>query len=809
MPEGHSHPSIQNNADPSTVPLPHGARQEFSPGQNDPTLQAIVHGVETESGEQFFSSLVKQLVTALKVQYAYVSELSKEDGCFWSRAGWSPSGILPRFQVPLGGPCEAVLHNQIIYHPDHLPSVYPHVQVIREWGVVSYCGIPILDSSGNIAGHLAVLDDKPLLDGDYAASIMRIFVARAQAEIETRKLDKALRKGDLVLRLLDEGTASVTGEAFFQALSRSLAKALGVRYAFVAELLEEKSRLRILAFWAKDKFVENFEYDIAGTPCEEVLKGKVCHYSGGVRALFPLDHDLVKLQAESYLAVPLCDPYGKVLGHLAAVDENPMPISPQELSVFNIFGARAGAELERQKIHAQLAESEERLRDLFDEAPIAYVNEGLDSRFIRANRVAMRTLGITPDQVEGTYGQSLIPDTAEAQKRLKEAFESIGRGTDTSGVVLELRRRDNGKPLWIQWWSKPDPSGLYTRTMFLDITDRILMEQEKARLEAQNTYLREEIQSVHNFEELIGGSAALKKVLRHVERVAPTDSTVLITGETGTGKELIARAIHNLSSRKAKPLVKVNCAAIPSGLIESELFGHEKGAFTGAVSRKIGRFELADGGTIFLDEIGELPLDVQSKLLRVLQEGEFERVGASKTSQVHVRVIAATNRELAQEARAGKFRADLFYRLNVFPIALPPLRDRKDDIPLLAEYFVQKYASRMGKKIVSIPETFHKALGTYPWPGNIRELEHVIERAVILTEGESLQSITIDSQPVGGIGEDGGMMTLESCERRHIEQVLEHVSWKVSGSGGAAELLGLRPTTLEARMKKLGLTRQK
>ena len=220
-----------------------------------------------------------------------------------------------------------------------------------------------------------------------------------------------------------------------------------------------------------------------------------------------------------------------------------------------------------------------------------------------------------------------LDEKRDEKSRLREALASIGRGTDTSGVVLELRRKDNGKPLWIQWWSKPDASGTYTRTMFVDITDRVLMEQEKARLEAQNTYLQEEIQTQHNFEEIIGSSPAIKKVLKNVETVAPTDSTVLIAGETGTGKELIARAIHNLSRRKDRVLVKVNCAAIPAGLIESELFGHEKGAFTGALSRKIGRFELADGATIFLDEIGDLPLDLQAKLLRVLQEGEFERLG--------------------------------------------------------------------------------------------------------------------------------------------------------------------------------------
>jgi PAS domain S-box-containing protein len=497
---------------------------------------------------------------------------------------------------------------------------------------------------------------------------------------------------------------------------------------------------------------------------------------------------------------------GTVLGHLAALDVNPMPLRAELLSAFKIFGARAGAELERMQLEAVLKRNEEDLRDLFDEAPIAYVHEGLDTRFIRANRTAMRTLGITPDQVEGTYGKTFIPDTPEAQRRLKEALESIGRGTDTSGVVLELRRKDNGQPLWIQWWSRPDPSGIYTRTMFIDITEKVLLEQEKARLEAQNVYLQEEIRVEHNFEEIVGTSKNLKKVFKAIETAAPTDSTILITGETGTGKELVARAIHQLSTRSQGVLVKVNCAAIPAGLIESELFGHEKGAFTGALTRKIGRFELADGATIFLDEVGELPLDLQPKLLRVLQEGEFERLGHARTIKVNVRVIAATNRDLQRMVEEGRFRADLFYRLNVFPIPMPALRDRKEDIPLLVRYLVQRHAGKLGKKIASIPKEAMLALQSYSWPGNVRELENVIERAVILTQGPEFSLGDWSPKPTE-TPTTPSVTTLEEVERSHIMTVLKFTNWKVSGEKGAAALLGLKPTTLEARLKKLGIER--
>jgi transcriptional regulator with GAF, ATPase, and Fis domain len=342
--------------------------------------------------------------------------------------------------------------------------------------------------------------------------------------------------------------------------------------------------------------------------------------------------------------------------------------------------------------------------------------------------------------------------------------------------------------------------------MFIDITEKVLMEQEKARLEAEKIYLQEEIKTVHNFEEIIGTSEAIKKVLKSVEKVAGTDATVLVTGETGTGKELIARAIHNLSTRKQGVLVKVNCAAIPAGLIESELFGHEKGAFTGALARKIGRFELADNATIFLDEVGEIPLDLQTKLLRVLQEGEFERLGSAKTIKVNVRVIAATNRDLDKEVREGSFRSDLFYRLNVFPIQLPALRDRKQDIQLLVSYFVRKYSAMMGKKVESVSAKSLETLKHYPWPGNIRELEHVIERAVILSQGPELD--LGDWMPRGspGIGATP-LVTLEDVERSHITAILTQTAWRVSGEKGAAKILGLNPTTLEARMKKLGIQR--
>lgn len=326
------------------------------------------------------------------------------------------------------------------------------------------------------------------------------------------------------------------------------------------------------------------------------------------------------------------------------------------------------------------------------------------------------------------------------------------------------------------------------------------------RLQAENIYLQEEIKTQHGFEEIVGKSKALSRVLRQVEQVAPTGATVLITGETGTGKELIARAIHNLSERRGRPLVTLNCGAIARGLVESELFGHEKGAFTGAVARKIGRFELADGGTLFLDEIGDLTLDLQVKLLRVLQEGEMERVGGSRTQRVDVRVIAATHRNLEDAVAAGEFRSDLYYRLSVFPIQTPPLRERREDIPLLVHHFVLSFNLKLGKKIESIPKRTMDALIAYGWPGNIRELRNVIERAVIISSGTTLElGDWIAAQQAAGA--PGVPRFLEDVERLHILQALERTGWRVSGPKGAALILGLKPTTLEARMRKLGIAR--
>jgi PAS domain S-box-containing protein len=629
-----------------------------------------------------------------------------------------------------------------------------------------------------------------------------------------RDLSKKKREEKLI-QLISEGTAGVIGMDFFETLSKYITIALNVRFAIVTECMHsDKSRVRTICFAEKGNIIDNIEYDVEKFPCAKVMRGEDVFIPENLEIFYPEEKGL-----EAYMAVPILSPStGEILGHLAGFDTRKFERDENHTNILKIFAARAGAEIERKvaleklkianaELKLLLNDSEERFKDLFEEAPIAYVHEGLDSKFIRANRAALRILGVRPDQVATIYSKTLAPDTPEAQKRMKEAFESVGRGTDTSGVVLELKRKDNGKPIWIQWWSNPDRSGTFTRTMFIDITDKVLMEQEQERLQAQNQYLQDEIKLTYNFDEIISKSKNFHKVLRKVEQVAATDATVLILGESGTGKELLCRAIHHISKRSNKPLVKVNCAALPANLIESELFGHEKGAFTGATERKIGRFELADGGTIFLDELGELPIELQSKLLRILQEGEFERLGNPKTMKVNVRIIAATNRDLQKEIEKNNFREDLFYRLNVFPIESIPLRERMEDVPLLIKHFCKKYESKIGKKITDIPKKVIDKLMDYDFPGNIRELENIIERALIISNGQTLE--LGDWLPKKSMYTKTKVVDLNSVEKSHIIEVLTKVNWKVSGEHGAAKILGLKPTTLEARMKKLGITRIK
>lgn len=611
------------------------------------------------------------------------------------------------------------------------PSEYP---AIAE-GIHSVCSIPIVAHGKSIAAmNVASRNRNQYSEADaeflmevarqIAIAFENMHAYARMSELSNRALQEATnrRQAEETLRFVLEGTSSLTGADFFQSMVRCLSSALHVKYAFVTECLDDtKSRVRTLAFWRHQDFGENFEYDLTGTPCQGVFDGQICHHPENVQGLFPGDTGLAEWRAQSFLGIPIADRRGTVIGHLAVLDEGPLPDAVSAISVLKIFAARASAELLRMRADANL------------------------------------------------------------HKALAE------------------------------------------------------VEHLKNRLQQENVYLQDEIRTEHNFSELVGSSRALLATLQKVEQVAPTDATVLVLGETGTGKELIARAIHDRSRRSSRPLVKMNCGAIPAGLVESELFGHMKGAFTGALASYTGRFALADGGTLFLDELSELPLETQVKLLRVLQEQEFEPVGSNKTRRVDVRIIASTNRNLERAVSEGRFRADLFYRLNVFPLELPPLRARREDIPHLVKFFLERFSKKFGKTIAAVGKETMDLLMAYDWPGNVRELQNIIERAVVLAQGSILYVDPLflpSASPAvrDRLAEESASMasashpppvpqrpsptapeelpSLEEMERSHILTALKRTRGVIEGARGAAKILNLHPNTLRSRMAKLGISRR-
>jgi len=631
-------------------------------------------------------------------------------------------------------------------------------------------------------------------------------------------------KADDALRLVVQGTVSETGVEFFRALVKNLATAMNTAGAWITEYLPERKRLRAYAFWLNGAYVEHFEYDIAGTACAPVVESKrLVHIPDRLIELYPGDPDLVPVNAVSYLGVPLLDVQGDVMGHLSVLDTKPLPAEPRLISLFEIFAARAAAESRRLRTEQQVRTREEQLAALLDGAMDAIVVLDAAGAMARVNPAAERLFGCTSEDLLGENLRDFLPADSAAQ------FDAF---------VKELDARPNGqRQLWIpqsfpvQRWDKSTVPAEATLSRFVNrgqifhavilrnVDERLAAERRIELLTAEAEYLRDSVRNFAGMGELLGHSPAMKDLFTSLQRVAATDATVLIQGETGTGKELVARSIHEESARKDRPLVRVNCAAIPGTLMESEFFGHERGAFTGATTKREGRFALADGGTIFLDEVGELPLDLQAKLLRVLQEGEFEPLGSTRTRQVNVRVVAATNRDLTTMVTEGKFREDLFYRLNVFPLRVPPLRERGADVALLARAFVERFARRMGRRLEPLHPDDLRRLQDYPWPGNVRELQNVIERAIILSTGSRLDlaralpqtAAPVPSPETAADAEAARILTareLETLERANLERALAASGGKISGENGAAQRLGLAPSTLSSRMKALGIVRR-
>jgi len=456
-----------------------------------------------------------------------------------------------------------------------------------------------------------------------------------------------------------------------------------------------------------------------------------------------------------------------------------------------------------------LKEAEARFHGVVEAAPDAIVLASRDGRIVMTNPQVGRMFGYAQQELIGQPVEILVPDRFRmGHVDYRSAYlkrpvaRSMGQGLELTAV-----RKDGTEfPVDIMLGPLEWPQGPIVLAVIRDLSQKKKNDEALWRSVQEKLYLQEELVTTHQFNEIIGESSGLKRVLKQVEDVAATDATVLILGETGTGKELVARAIHDLSPRRDHAFVKLNCSAIPAGLLESELFGHEKGAFTGAIAQKIGRLELAHQGTFFLDEVGDLPLELQPKILRALQEKEFERVGGTRTIPVNVRLVAATNRDLTKMLNEGQFRSDLYYRLRVFPVTVPPLRERPDDIPLLAQYFLGSHSKRMGRQIETIPTETMQKLVKWRWPGNVRELENFMERSVILTQGSVLRAplaeLVAVEEPVESTGSN-----LEAAERELILRVLRECNGMIGGANGAAERLGLKRTTLNSKMKKLGIMR--
>jgi formate hydrogenlyase transcriptional activator len=766
---------------------------------DDAALRAIVQGVEAETGERFFASLVQHLASALGVQYAFVSELLADRQHFRTRAVWGRGRLLDNFEIPVAGtPCEAVLGGQVSHHSQHLCELFPADAGLREWGVESYCGVPLLDADGVAVGHLAIFDDKAMHDGPRGIAIMRIFAARARAEIERLRTEATLRDSEARFRDFYEEAPIPYLSVGTDGRIRRANHAAGELYGYTREELVGRDIFDVYADTPEGKPRARAAYErfLHGLPTvgEEIEARR---------------RDGSKLWIRLYVR-----PIRNAQGQVEATRSTYVDIT------------------ERKRAEQALEESEKRLARILDSAMDAIVTFDGSRQMALFNEAAEKVFRCPATEAIGTSIDRFL--TEGLRQALEGSMASFDGGGKRPYVWapggLSARRADGGEFPIEATLSHVEVGGRELYTLILrDIDERQRAEEDLRRLAMQNEYLREEIRAAHNVEEIVGQSRALATALEQVGLVAGTDSSVLILGETGTGKELVARAVHSASARRERPLIKVNCAALPTGLIESELFGHERGAFTGATERRIGRFELANGGTIFLDEIGEMPLETQAKLLRVLQEHEFERLGGRQTLHADVRVIAATNRDLGRAIADGTFRSDLYYRLNVFPVHVPPLRERREDIPLLVHYFVARYAAKIGRRITRVPADAMARLTSYPWPGNVRELENVIERAVILSPGPDLQvaaEALLAAAPLPPAAPnppappaetsapgapvpagDGASFSLQETERRHILAVLKRTNWRIDGVSGAARLLEMNPSTLRSRIKKLGIRR--
>ena len=749
-----------------------------------------------------------------------------------------------------GTPCESVIAGSACAYPDRLQKLFPEDKDLVALGAQSYAAVPAVNLAGEVLGHLVVIDDKPRVFGDREFSILRIFATRVGAELERVRAQKSAQLLNLELGILLDINRAIgrhlDRDKLFGALAACL-KTLVPTERFGIEVPIEGDKLQghILSNPTGGEPTQPTVLPALNTVCNWVMENRVWFVAASreeFRERFPVTFDVMSGQGmESLCALPLVSgdrPRGALFfmaaakgayGHLrrefleqvasqiaiaienmesyekiAALNTTIADIAARRRSILEINNAIV-TKLTRDEVFRAICDALAQVLP-YDRIALSLYDAETNSVRLVAYEGPLRTdyspVGNVHDLDDSHIGwvfkeqRPLLRHDLETERHFSSEYRAFKNGfRSLCALPLIIRGRSIGA---LTVASRTNRRYEQSDADFLmEVANQVALAIDnmksyeeivalKAKVEAENVYLQEEIKTEHNFEEIIGQSQPVRQLLRKLEQVAPTEATVLIQGETGTGKELLARAVHDSSRRKDRALVKVNCGSIPSGLVESELFGHEKGAFTGATQRRIGRFELANGGTIFLDEVAELPMDTQVKLLRVLQEGEFERVGSSETIKVDVRVITATNRDPKEIVANGTFRSDLFYRLNVFPLEVPPLRDRKGDIPLLVNLFLSKFGKKLGKELHGVSQKAMESLTNYSWPGNVRELQNVVERAVILASGPIVHVDDSMLQSDGAV-QESAVDTLENMERNHIIRALKETNWVIHGKKGAAE----------------------
>ena len=740
----------------------------------DRILHAIMQGTEPCTGATFFQALVQNLAQAMDMKYAFIAEIvpaTRDDAATTVRtlASWTGLDFEENFAYALAGtPCELVVGGETLQINENVGARFPTDDHLAELGAESYYGLPLVNDAGVCLGHLAVLDDKPVSDVYDRLSVLRTFAARALAELERAHLENQLREAERHFRLLFE--ASPNPVILFDletwkplVFNDQAADFMGYTRAAFAQLTIT-------------------DLEVVPNPEETREHVEQIRRTGG--DTFEAYHK-TKQGAPVHVIVTLCI----VPWH----DQDVM------LTIWHDI-------TERKQMEAALRESEARFSRMVESAMDAIVTLDGQRRVLLFNKAAEQVFqcevsGILQQPFDPLLSEGFSDVLAEAMHDRKQPDQQY---LWTSEGLTAVRANGQSFPIEATL-SSFEWAGERLYTLILrDVDARQRAEVRIKKLEAENLRLQTQLVDDGQHGEIISRSSSMWKVPSQAERVAVTDATVLLRGETGTGKELFARKIHKRSARGEQVLIVVNCAALPKDLIESELFGHEKGAFTGAGQRKKGRFELADGGTIFLDEVGEFSLEAQAKLLRVLQESEIQRVGGERTFKVDVRVIAATHRDLKQMVQQGTFREDLYYRLSVFPLHIPPLREHKSDIPLLVDHFVGHFARKFGKPLRGFNAAGMHRLMQYHWQGNVRELQNVVERAAILAFDETLQLDEWFGSDTPAQRTDD---RLDAVMRDHLCHVLDKTDWLIEGTEGAAARLGLNPSTLRFRMKKLGIER--